>query len=310
MHAPKRTSLARFLLFFLPHSDVDRPFSFRGHHHCSRRARAHRTCVHLRYVSGRVADTVRVRTRPVNGVGGGGCDAATSSSAPACVRLIRVYARAGAASVCVCAHARACVCVYNCGQHGAGLVFWWRTNASAPGRPYKWRSSALKRRRAPAATTPASHPDYRSRLSYFYIRHFAVNSRHPFFFFFTGVFRLFFFSPIFFKFFPTPFFTRTHTAPVPRSYASIYIHIHIYQHVHTHIYVLCTREGKKTLVCMSIGIHLYVVDFISVLMRKANPRNRWTPKYYDALRWVYVPDNENRLRFVLPMSTTACQWLL
>lgn len=40
-------------------------------------------------------------------------------------------------------------CVYNCGQHGAGLVFWWRTNASAPGRPYKWRSSALKRRRAP-----------------------------------------------------------------------------------------------------------------------------------------------------------------
>lgn len=70
------------------------------------------------------------------------------------------------ARVYVYGWAWACVCVYNCGQHGAGLVFWWRTNASAPGRPYKWRSSALKRRRAPAAAaTPASHP-YRRRAAY------------------------------------------------------------------------------------------------------------------------------------------------
>jgi hypothetical protein len=80
-----------------------------------------------------------------------------------CVRVRKKIA-AAAAVVEMCrsrtCSVRACVraCVYNCGQHGAGLVFWWRTNASAPGRPYKWRSSALKRRRAPAPPRPRPSP--------------------------------------------------------------------------------------------------------------------------------------------------------
>lgn len=44
-----------------------------------------------------------------------------------------------------------------------------------PGRPYKWRSSALKRRRRAASPAPEHCVPLRG-LSYFYIRHFAVNS--------------------------------------------------------------------------------------------------------------------------------------